>query len=131
LFYLTKQERLVLAFLVAALAVGAAAKVIRGRRVPPPPEPATLEYDLTAPKAPVDAASLLSLSEPKKINVNAADVAELCELPGVGECYAGRLVAYREEHGPFEEPEDLLAVKGIGPATLEKMRPFITCKAPP
>ncbi|UCH79553.1 MAG: helix-hairpin-helix domain-containing protein [Candidatus Coatesbacteria bacterium] len=119
---------MVLAFLVAALAVGAAAKVIRGRRAPAPPEPATLEYDLTAPKPPADAASLLALTKPEKINVNAADVAELCELPGVGECYAGRIVAYREEHGPFEEPEELLAVKGIGPATLEKMRPHITCE---
>ena len=44
---------------------------------------------------------------------------------------ADRQVAYREEHGPFEKPEDLAAVKGIGPRPVDKLKPYVTCGAPP
>lgn len=128
MFHLTRQERLVLIFLVAALATGAAVKALRGERAPAAPRPTEVEFDLAEPKPPLDAAALVEIAE--KINVNVADVAELCELPGVGPCYAGRIVEYREEHGPFEEPEDLLAVDGIGPKTVEKLKPYVTCGAP-
>ncbi len=53
-----------------------------------------------------------------KVNVNAATEAELQSLPGVGPALAGRIVAHREENGPFASPEDLLAVSGIGEKTL-------------
>jgi len=131
LFHLTSQERLVLIFLVAALAVGAAAKVLRGERAPAAPRPAEVEFDLAEPKPPLDAAALAAAFAPKKINVNVADVAELCKLPGVGACYAGRIVEYREAHGPFETPEDISAVDGIGPKTVEKLKPYVTCETPP
>jgi competence protein ComEA len=39
---------------------------------------------------------------------------------------AGRIIAYRSEHGSFIAVEELLDVKGIGEATLEKLRPLIT-----
>jgi competence protein ComEA len=130
LIYLTKQERLVLIFLAAALAVGAAVKVLRGERAPPPPRPTEVEFDLTKPKPPVDAAALAGITAPEKINVNAADAAVLCKLPGIGHAYAARIVAYREAHGPFEKAEDLTAVEGIGPATVGKIEPYITCEAP-
>ena len=130
MIYLTKQERLVLIFLVAALAVGAAVKVLRGERAPPPPKPLEAEFDLAEVKPPLEAAALAEAAAPEKINVNAADAAALCALPGIGPAYAARVVAYREAHGPFEKPEDLTAVKGIGPATVGKIEPYITCEAP-
>ena len=130
MIHLTSQERLVLIFLVAALAVGAAVKVLGGERAPAEAKAVAVEFDLTKPKRPVDAAALSEAVAPKKINVNAADAAELCELPGVGERYAARIVAYREEHGPFEKAEDLAAVKGIGPGTVDKLRPYVTCEPP-
>ena len=43
-------------------------------------------------------------------------------LDGVGKSRAEAIVAYREEHGPFIAPEDLMNVPGIGPSTLEKNR---------
>lgn len=43
-------------------------------------------------------------------------------LDGVGASRAEAIVAYRDEHGPFIAPEDLMNVPGIGPATLEKNR---------
>jgi competence protein ComEA len=131
LFHLTRQERLVLIFVVAALAVGAGVKAARGRRAPAAPRPTEVEFDLAVPKPSVDAAALAAATAPEKINVNTADAEALCKLPGVGVCYAARIVAYREEHGPFERPEDLAAVRGIGPKTVEKLKPYVTCEPPP
>ena len=130
MIFLTKQERLVVIFLAAALAVGAAVKILRSERAPPPPRPTEVEFDLANPKPAVDAAAA-EAAAPIKINVNAADAATLCALPGIGPVFAARIVAYREAHGPFEKALDLTAVAGIGPATVGKIEPYITCKAPP
>jgi competence protein ComEA len=47
-------------------------------------------------------------------------------LPGVGPALAGRILAERERIGGFAQVEDLLAVRGIGPATLERLRPLVS-----
>lgn len=57
--------------------------------------------------------------------VNQATAAELESLPGVGPVLAGRIISHRDEHGPFESPEDLLDVAGIGEATLARLRPLV------
>ncbi len=62
----------------------------------------------------------------EKININRASAEELEALPGIGPVLAARIVAYREEHGPFRSVEDLLRIPGIGPATLERIREMIT-----
>lgn len=59
------------------------------------------------------------------ININRASVPELDALPGVGSTTAQAIVEYRVAHGPFGSPEDLLNVKGIGPAKFEAMRKFV------
>jgi competence ComEA-like helix-hairpin-helix protein len=59
------------------------------------------------------------------VNVNAAGAAELAQLPGLGPATAQRIVDHRRAHGPFTSPDDLLAVPGIGPITLEGLRPFL------
>jgi hypothetical protein len=66
LIYLSRQERLVLVFLACALAAGGAVKVLRGEKAPPPPRPAELEFDLTKPKPPLEAASLAEAIAPRK-----------------------------------------------------------------
>ena len=48
------------------------------------------------------------------VDLNAAGEAELAELPGIGPELARRIVEYREEHGPFAKPEELMEVSGIG-----------------
>jgi competence protein ComEA len=65
-------------------------------------------------------ASRLPLEAPHggRIDVNTATLAELTTLPGIGEVRAQALVDYRQAHGPFETPEQLLQVHGIGPKTL-------------
>jgi competence protein ComEA len=54
-----------------------------------------------------------------KTNINTANVQELAMLERVGEKYAQRIVDYREAKGPFEKPEDIMKVKGIGPKIWE------------
>jgi len=56
----------------------------------------------------------LYASNDGKININSAGVEELAKLDRVGEKYAQRIVEYRETNGPFEKPEDIMKVKGIG-----------------
>lgn len=63
---------------------------------------------------------------PQKIDINRAESWLLEALPGIGEVLAQRIVDYRSENGPFRTVEDLLKVNGIGSATLEQIRDFIT-----
>ena len=63
-----------------------------------------------------------------KIDINAAEVDELADLPGIGPAYAQRIVEYREKHGPFGKIEDLLNVRGIGDRKFEKLRDRVTVK---
>jgi competence protein ComEA len=59
------------------------------------------------------------------VNINRASVTELDALPGVGPSTAQAIVDYRSANGPFGSPEDLLNVKGIGPAKFEAMRKLV------
>jgi competence protein ComEA len=60
-----------------------------------------------------------------KIDANTAEWQELALMPNIGEQLAKRIVADRTERGPFQDIDDLLRVRGIGPRTLETMRPFL------
>jgi len=60
-----------------------------------------------------------------RIDLNRADRAELLQLPGVGDSLASRIEGYRREHGDFRHVDDLIEVHGIGPATLDKLRPWV------
>ncbi|MFF3038886.1 ComEA family DNA-binding protein [Arthrobacter citreus] len=59
------------------------------------------------------------------VNLNTADESELQTLPRVGPVLADRIIAWRTEHGPFQRPEDLDAVPGIGEAMLAALLPLI------
>ena len=64
--------------------------------------------------------SALALAqEGGKININTASADELEKLKQVGPNYAVRIIEYRDKNGPFEKPEDIMNVKGIGPKTFE------------
>ena len=60
-----------------------------------------------------------------QIDVNQADWPELCLMPGIGEQIARRIVADRDENGPFRDWNELRRVRGIGPRTLEGMKPYL------
>ena len=57
---------------------------------------------------------------------NSATAAELVALSAVGPKTAALIVAHRREHGAFARLEQLLAIKGIGRKTLDKLRPLVT-----
>jgi len=69
-------------------------------------------------------ASILQLD----INTSPADSLELA--PGIGPVLAGRIIAYRSKHGPFASFDSLTNVSGIGPVSLEKLRPYFKAVAP-
>jgi competence protein ComEA len=60
------------------------------------------------------------------VNVNTASAAELEMLPGIGASRAKALIEAREAKGGFKSLDDLLVVKGIGEASLAKLRPHLT-----
>ena len=55
----------------------------------------------------------------EKIDINTASVKDLTQLHRIGPALAERIVEYRENYGPFEKPEDIMKVKGIGVKTFE------------
>ena len=61
-----------------------------------------------------------------RVNINTADVAALETLAGVGPALAARIIAWREQNGPFRIVDELTAVSGIGPKTLHGMRDQVT-----
>jgi competence protein ComEA len=68
------------------------------------------------------------LEAARQIDVNAATVAELERLPGVGPTLARRIVEYRSAHGPFAAADDLGRVPGIGPKTVDALRAYVTVR---
>ena len=60
------------------------------------------------------------------VNINTASVHHLQRLSGIGETLARAIVEYREEHGGFGSPDELVNVKGIGEKMLDKIRGQIT-----
>lgn len=73
----------------------------------------------------VGAAALPGRAIDRGIDINRATAAELEDLPGVGPVLAGRIIVYRDLHGPFAAVEDLMDVGGIGEAKLAAMRDSI------
>ncbi|MFD4991566.1 ComEA family DNA-binding protein [Cellulosimicrobium cellulans] len=59
------------------------------------------------------------------VDLNAADAAALDALPGIGPVLAERIVAWREENGPFTAVDELGEVSGIGPAVLADVRDLV------
>ena len=58
------------------------------------------------------------------LDINRATAAELEQLPGIGPALAARIIAKRDSMGGFRRVDDLDAVRGIGPAKLQRLRPY-------
>ncbi|RNA68843.1 helix-hairpin-helix domain-containing protein [Alteribacter keqinensis] len=63
--------------------------------------------------------------ESDQVNLNTADLSELESLPGIGPSKAQAIIAHREDHGSFQNIEDLTNVTGIGEKTLENLKPYL------
>jgi comEA protein len=64
------------------------------------------------------------------VDLNTATAEQLQQVPGIGPSTARAIVNFRQKSGPFQRIEDLLAIKGISKARLEKMRPYLTVNPP-
>jgi len=77
---------------------------------------------------------LLSISHvawAERIDINTADAATLAEyIQGVGIKKAEAIVAYRKQHGPFADVNQLAEVQGIGEKTIEKNRSVLSVSRP-
>ncbi len=124
----TPAERRGALLLALLLALGAARDLWRAvhPRLTPPPAPAAVP----APAGTTAAARATgSAAAPFPVDLNRAGLAELDALPGIGPVLAGRILQHRSRHGPFREPEELLAVPGIGPRLFERLRPLVVIRA--
>ncbi|MGC1275822.1 MAG: helix-hairpin-helix domain-containing protein [Planctomycetaceae bacterium] len=69
---------------------------------------------------------LTPIAHAQQLDLNEVTWVELVQFEGIGESLAVRIVEDRETHGPFRSVDDLDRVKGIGPKTLERLRPYLT-----
>ena len=95
----------------------------RAARLPPPPMVGPVLPELPPPDS-IRAAPLFP--QEALVNLNTASSAELESLPRIGPALAARIIAHRETVGPFRSASDLLMVRGIGEATLERLRLLVT-----
>ena len=113
MFKFTKEEKIVLIFLLGCLFIGMAA--LHYKKVNPRPAPA---IEFNKKKA----------APAKKVNINEAGWGDLVELDHIGPVLAERIIDYRAKYGPFQEKEGLKNVKGIGGKAYEKIKSQITLK---
>jgi competence protein ComEA len=88
---------------------------------PGTPSPTPLPTATPAPVKPNVAAPVGA-----KININTATLAELDTLPRIGPAIAQRIIDYRTQNGLFQRIDDIMNVRGIGPATFEQLKDLIT-----
>lgn len=113
MFDLTKEEKIVILFLLGSLAVGAAINYYKDR-----------EGIIIGEIAPIASAS--AKEKPLFININTATLSELIRIKGIGVKLAGRIIEFRDESGPFFCKEDIMKVKGIGKIKFEAIKDYIT-----
>ena len=115
LFKWRRLYSLILAALVLLLSGFLGVHLLSGEPLPIPPK----EQSISREPVPEDLNEFLKLS---MLDLNSATKEELIALPGIGETLAGRIVEYRNEHGPFESWSDVKQVRGIGSGKLETIR---------
>jgi competence protein ComEA len=112
----------------AAVLLAVAGAVVWIVRLPSPRAVQIIRPEVTSPAALGSAGpALTDETSPSAglIDLNAATAAELDALPGIGEARALAIIQFREANGPIRSADDLLAIDGIGPATVDGLRPFV------
>jgi len=74
---------------------------------------------------PVEVERMKAQSYDYRLDINRATWVEWTQLEGIGDSLAQRIVADREQNGPFRSVDDLRRVSGIGPKTLARLRPWL------
>ena len=66
----------------------------------------------------------------QQIDLNSASREQLMQVKGIGPALADRIVEFRKEHGPFRRVEDILKVRGVGEKSLAKLKPYLKVVKP-
>lgn len=125
-----KKQPIYLLFLAGALFAGITLGFFLGRNLTRGdvmvslPESMYTEPTQASTAASVETTGAEEVSFP--LDINQADSQALQALPGIGEVLAGRIIAYRDENGPFSSPDQLMNVEGIGEKRLEAILDYIT-----
>ena len=141
----TKQERTVILFLVLGLVVGGGIKLFK-IRISDDSKPNGYNYSVIEQKLIKKSKikdSALKFQSPQierqqvsgkkskitetnlSIDINKAQLEDIIILPSIGPVIAQRIINYRNQHGHFQNIEELKNVKGIGSKKFEKIKPFI------
>lgn len=75
-----------------------------------------------------DNSDVCAVTPIEKVNINSADKSALMEIDQIGTALASAIITYREETASFRSLEEIKNVDGIGPATYEKVKDYITLK---
>ncbi|MEO8874852.1 MAG: ComEA family DNA-binding protein [Polyangiaceae bacterium] len=111
-----------------ALAATTSAEPAAAATNPPPTSASahpttTAASPATSPPAAVEHAKRATVDDP--VSINSATLDDLERLPGIGPKRASAILDLRTKLGRFRQIEDLMRVKGIGRATLRKLRPIV------
>lgn len=114
--YLKKYSKIIITVLALVFIASGALLLCKS-----PDTPVAVEVSAPDEAKPPDSGPVLG----DTVNINTAGVTELMKLSGIGEVLAQRIVDYRNEHGDFKFPEELMEVKGIGEGRFDAVRYYI------
>ncbi len=116
--YLTPDERNIIIFIVVFLVIGLV--VLNVKNIS-----SVLDADSTSTVQDSIKKVVEKSREPMMININAADIETLAELPGIGPAKAQAIFEYRTQQESLSSLIELTNIKGIGKKTLAKLLPYL------
>jgi competence protein ComEA len=123
---ITRHEGLAVVTLTLLFLTGLTVRHVQQQQVPPlSAAPLVAQTDSGASGHAERPAASPSPTPEAPLNVNAAPPTALEALPGIGPALSKRIVRYRSDQRPFQRPEELKRVSGIGPKTLADLRPLV------
>ena len=143
----TRQERIVIYFLVATLGVGAVLRLVRNQRLEKDIVPTRFyeeeqQFKQITEQMNSDTVKFVDIGESRpdsstsdpnendmiarRVNLNTAGISELAELPGIGPAKAKRIKAFTDQNGPFKDKSEIILVKGIGEKIYTRIEGLVT-----
>ena len=127
MFTFNRNEQLILLLLCGTLLVGIVISYLDKKNPENIPD-----FEVRKNAVPIPPPQDTKNAPPKQllVDVNLATSKDLQHLPGIGPQIANRVIAHREKHGHFKSIDEITKVSGIGPKTLERLRPHLTMSTP-